>query len=422
MRIAILTTSVLAVQRPHLSRHLHRAPAPIGELHSNLLRGEGIAKLPVLNGDKTKVLVSQTIPPKFINSETAVKFSLLEIPNLRSLHGLPAMADARHDAESMAESEISSTVDFPGNCHNFIPMAGLSTAKNLEECWDACRNFQFCTQVHFTRGNCFVAQGISQSLGQISRSEGTCRSLSDLGMLSFLKSRKSADLALPSFTQLPSEERFLLVQPKLESSMIRVITPSFFQCQSACLDRSWCRAAVWLDLAVSGESEKICMFGSSLIAESSETDSHEKCLNNICLRNICGDQTCLIAEKNSGDFGRVLTPLQMSEEAVSVEDKVCECMTEGCTNSCRREAEASCVSRCAGSADCKVAAVQKTFGKFSCFLSSAHPVSQNSQKIGFTVFARPEIKLISTSMSFSQHGKPALAENRKKKFPGFSHF
>ena len=411
-RLYVTLTAVFAVQRPHMTkRGQRRTPPPIGELKNPMAQLSQISRLPLLNGANKQILSSQPIPPKFKNSPAAALFpSFLEISSpVHFLHALTP--DARHDAEASADAETSATVDFPGNCHNFVPMAGLSQTRNLNECWDACKNFQFCTQVHFVKGKCFLAQGISYSFGARLNSDGFCRSLTDLGMVNFLKIRNSQDLALPSFAQLPSEDTYTLVQPKLESSQLRVTTPSFFLCQSSCLDKTWCRVAVWLDVNVSGNREKICMFGSAVVFGENQM-SHEKCEKSTCVKNVCSGQTCLIAEKNPGDFGKVPVSLKIADDAIAAEEKICECVTPSCTTSCLRESEISCMSLCSNTEGCRFAAVQQNLGKVSCFLSTSAAVAHVHDKLDFSFFARPETLAISKPMTFAQ--STALPGNVQK--------
>ena len=405
-RLVFTISAVFAVQRPHMTRRgQRRPPPPIGEIKNPLANLAQISRLPLLNGASKQILHSQPVPPKFRNSAAAAMFPSFLEKSSSPQHSLHVVPDARHDAEAAADAELSATVDFPGNCHNFVPMAGLSQTRNLNECWAACRNFQFCTQVHFVKGKCFVAQGISYDFGIRVNSDGVCRSLTDLGMVNFLKQRNALDLALPSFAQLPSEDTYTLVQPRLETSQLRITTPSFFLCQSSCLDKTWCRISVWLDVNVSGKREKICMFGSAVIL--GETASREKCEKSTCVKNVCSGQTCLIAEKNPADFGKVPVSLKIADDAVAEEEKVCECVTSSCTASCHRESEISCIDKCANTEGCKIAAVQQNLGKISCFLSTATAVAHVHEKLDFTFFARPETLAISKPQTFAETGLPS---------------
>ena len=341
---------------------------------------------------KGQILQQVTVPPKFRNSPAASSF-ILPKNSLRSSF-LQLAGSAKREALEYANQQKSGIVDFVGVCHDFLILATETNSGSLNDCWTHCmKNMEFCTQVHWVQGNCFLGAGVSGPRGgkeEISR--GICRSLTDLGFLELVRGERDAlstatfvssltektksdivetvipaisqfstfPLTLSAFTILPSEIKYTLVQPLSDSGSM-FATPSFLFCQSACLNSDWCNVVAWLD----GE---ICQL--ALKAISGDTVQSD-CRGMNCLANIGGTEDVILAEKD--EMFTVVNSVSGSTSSIS-NTFDCKCSGEEiCLTECRRKSQRACIQLCSEKENCKFVSVG-----FQEFVEIQNPVNETA--------------------------------------------
>jgi len=315
---------------------------PVPQIFHNRQDYGGFALAPsfiqISSSKKPSSSMIETDPTASASQRTHLTASLQELDYLNSLVALNEVKGLGHlrqegihpDALRYASfsQSGSTTVDLPGICSEaFASFRTESPVATLTDCWDTCKKYTACTQVHFIGGKCHLSMGVSTRAVSGDSSTSVCRSLTAAGL--------RPAVGLPVFKVLGNVAVKLV---SVDTRPFEFLASTLPECQSACLGNPTCAYGAWV-LDAEKPQKSLCFLGADIEAYDPDLATPIACKEGFKCQPVCGTSNCILFAQTQGSF------VSTRNLATAKEGSVIK-RTPSCEDRCAGSVGSACASVC----------------------------------------------------------------------------